>query len=407
MDEKEKGSKRGEKMKKCDFKRTAAALFCAATIAVFLPGENACASAPEFSRSEQEWASLRDNSLEYAEMEGLVEEYNPTVQKNRFSYRKFISDYGRTKDDVAGEYRRLAQELLEDINYPDEDDPSYALRMSAALSSEMQANALLKQADENLEDAEIIRLNYEMAEKALVRTAQNHMIAWHTERNESRMAELEKQLSERTLAVIQTKEQVGTATRAEVFDAMKEVKEAERMKIRAQSSADTTKRKLQIMLGWKADGNPEMGAIPDLDMNRISGMDPDSDVSKALETNYTLRINKKKLANAVNGTDVRGLELAIKDNEARVKASLDNAYQAILGAKEAYIYRIANASLKRQIAKESQQRYALGTESLVQKESDEIEEEKAVLEEKNAAYALFQAMEAYDWEVNGLASAGN
>ena len=41
---------------------------------------------PEFAYSQDKWASLRDNVLEYNEIADLIHEYNPTVRSNRFSY---------------------------------------------------------------------------------------------------------------------------------------------------------------------------------------------------------------------------------------------------------------------------------------------------------------------------------
>ena len=69
----------------------------------------AFASSPEFARSAEEWAQLRDNKIEYGELEGLIEEYNATVQNNQYSYRKFRDDYGDTNDEVSNEYLKLAK----------------------------------------------------------------------------------------------------------------------------------------------------------------------------------------------------------------------------------------------------------------------------------------------------------
>ena len=40
----------------------------------------ALAASPEFARTTEAWAKLRDNVLEYDELEDLIYEYNPTVQ---------------------------------------------------------------------------------------------------------------------------------------------------------------------------------------------------------------------------------------------------------------------------------------------------------------------------------------
>lgn len=42
---------------------------------------------PEFAYTEEKWASLRDNVMEYGELKDLIHEYNPTVRSNRSAYK--------------------------------------------------------------------------------------------------------------------------------------------------------------------------------------------------------------------------------------------------------------------------------------------------------------------------------
>ena len=76
-------------------------------------------ASPEFSRSAEEWAKLRDNTIEYDELEGLIQEYNATVQTNNLGLAEFKRKYGDTKDDVSSKYRDMADEIYSSINYPD------------------------------------------------------------------------------------------------------------------------------------------------------------------------------------------------------------------------------------------------------------------------------------------------
>ncbi len=365
----------------------------------------AFASSPEFARTAEEWATLQDNRLEYGEIAGLVEEYNPTVQQNQFTYRKFREDYGDTNDEWALEYQSLADEIRDDITYPDSDDPSYASQMVAATTAEISARQLEQQADNSLEDSEILRLNYEMAKQVLVQTAQNNMINWHSQLLTIQGAEKAKRLAEVNLASAQASANVGMGTQIQVLNAAQAVKNEEQTVISSTSAADTTKRKLQVMLGWKADAEPEIGEIPAVDVTRIDRMDPAADLPKALENNYTLRVNKKKLQNAKNATDIGKLNSTIADNEARIAVSLRNAYQTAVNQKNAYLYSAANAQVTAQTAAQTAQRFSLGTASAVENESAQIAAEQAQIAMKQAEYSLFQAMEAYDWAVNGLASA--
>ena len=55
---------------------------------------------PEFAHDEATWARLRDNVMEYDELQLLVEAYNPTYMNNPGAYKA-----SRTKDDAETERR--------------------------------------------------------------------------------------------------------------------------------------------------------------------------------------------------------------------------------------------------------------------------------------------------------------
>ena len=133
------------------------------------------ASSPEFARTAEEWAALKDNKLEYREIGGLVEEYNPTVQQNQFSYRKFREDYGDTNDEWAEEYRRLANEIRDDIVEPDWGESNYATGMVAATTAEISARQLEQPAGNTREDPEHVRVKSAKGKRVRVQTDQTNM----------------------------------------------------------------------------------------------------------------------------------------------------------------------------------------------------------------------------------------
>ena len=76
------------------FSRVLAAAFVAAVAAGTMPVYSAYAASPSFARTEEEWAKLRDNVIEYDELEGLIHEYNATVQNNQYTYRNSARTMG-------------------------------------------------------------------------------------------------------------------------------------------------------------------------------------------------------------------------------------------------------------------------------------------------------------------------
>ena len=66
------------------------------------------AASPEFARTPEEWAVLRDNVMEYGELVGLIHEYNVTVQKNQLDLKDKKQDARITSDQNAQYYRDAA-----------------------------------------------------------------------------------------------------------------------------------------------------------------------------------------------------------------------------------------------------------------------------------------------------------
>ena len=62
------------------------------------------------------------------------------------------------------------------------------------------------------------------------------------------------------------------------------------------------KENFQVLLGWSYNDSPEIGSLTDVDENEIAAMNPDTDLAQAIENNYTLKINERKLENAKNET---------------------------------------------------------------------------------------------------------
>ena len=362
------------------------------------------AASPSFARTPEEWAALQDNVLEYGEIEDLIAEYNATVQTNQMSLNEFKREYGDTKDDVSQKYRNMAEEIYSNLNYPDSDDPTYGMAVASVLMAEIQADNLVKQADDNLEDSEIIYLNYKQAEKTLVTVAQTNMIGYQKGMLEIETAELAAEQAQTALNSVQTKAALGMATQAEVLNAQEALMTAQRNAESARTGQENLRQKLQVMLGWQYNATPEIRSVPATDLNRISAMNPQGDLEKALENNYSLKVNKKKLANATDSSTKESLNRTIADNEQKIASTLVSGYQNVLAAKLSYDQAAAELLLEQRNLESLQIQFDQGNVSRNQLESQQQTVCMKELALQTADLNLFQTMETYDWSVNGLAS---
>lgn len=360
------------------------------------------ARTPRFNRSNEEWATLEDNNLDFDEIENLIAEYNATVRSNEVALAKFKRDYGRTNTDVSNHYRENAEEILNNLDDPDPSDPTYVARLSSVATARATAQSLLSTADSTLEDADIIRLGYEQAEKTLAQTAMTNMISYKSGLIAIEVAKGNAELAKTELDVANAKLGAGTGTNIEVLTAKEKLLNAENAINKAVSDNSTVLKKLQVMTGWGYNDSPNVGEIKAPDINRV--FNPSEDLAKALENNYTLRINEKKLANASTDSDRQSLKLTIEDNKKNIGSALAVAAQNIASAKEGYNYADTFAKLEESNLNIANQKYSVGMISKSDLDMQRVKTENAKRALEQSRYALNQAIVNYDWIVKGLAA---
>ena len=360
---------------------------------------------PVFSRSQEEWAKLRDNRLEYGEIEGLLEEYNGTILQNKIDYRSFQKEYGKTNEEVVKTYRDMAKEIEKNLQEPDPQDANYISAAVALASAKAQISSLNKSADNALEDAEIKWITLESAKKTLVQVAQNDMISYYTNLLVVEDANLTKQQAQNALHLAGIKLRAGTGVKSSILSAQEDLLKAEQSITKATDDANNVKKKLMVMCGWSYNGNPEIGSLPDVEFSKIEKMNPANDQGLAFQNNYTLRINLKKLANASEDSQKESLQTAIKTNKQNISTALVVDYQNVLAARDAYHYTKANVDVQNGLLSQIQTKLRLGVASAYEMSAQEISKKQADVALAQAKISLFSAMENYQWDVNGLAKA--
>lgn len=369
----------------------------AAVLTVMGPAATAWAGSPEFARTPEEWAKLRDNVMEYDELAGLIREYNVTVQKNQLDINDKKKDDRITSDQNAQYYRDAADDYRNGITG---DDP-YADASNAAGANRAEAAA-----DSNVEDLKVYQLTYDQEEANLVASAQSSMITYFQQNYELESAKSSLELLEAVYQSTLVRQSAGMATQADVLGALESVQSTQASIDKLTSSIEETRQKLCVMLGWKYNDMPEIREIPAVNMERIVAMNPDTEKEAALSSNYTLKINQRKLENAVGDVTKQTLNRTIASNEQNIGSDVTKCYRAVLQAKAAYDQAGAELALESKNMDTAQRKFDLGSLSRL----DYIKQKNAYdtknIAIKTAELTLFQAIQNYDNAVNGLASAG-
>lgn len=369
----------------------------AAVLAAAAPTGTAWAGSPEFARSAEEWAKLRDNVMEYDELAGLIHEYNVTVQNNQRDYNE---KKNKTSDEIAQDYRDAADAVRSSMS--GDDSPQAIMQDSMA---EAQALSLEQQADDNMEDSEIFKMTYDQTEATLVSNAQTNMISYHQKARDLDLKKKNRELLAATYDSVVLKMNHGMATQMDVLTAQENLQNADAAILTAESDLENTRQKLCVMLGWRYDASPEIREIPAVDLNRIQSMDPAADKARALENNYTLRINKKKLANSSNNSKKESLQMTIDDNIQRIGSSVDSAYKNVIQSQTAYQQAAVSLEVASKNMEAAERKMQIGTLSRLDYLNQQYAYLQAQVAMEDASMALFQAVESYDWNIDGLASA--
>lgn len=363
----------------------------------------AATDSPEFSRTAEEWARLQDNTLEYDEIADLVHEYNTTVLNNRVSYRDYL---GKDRDDVARRYRDAAQELRDNIEYPDDPtDTSYATMLMAAQLNETQAKSLEEQADNNVDDSQSIYLQYEMVEANLVLATKLNLIAYNQKLLSNGLTEENRSLLEAQYQAVQVQASVGSATQTDVLNARQALEQLESTSISDAKETQTLKQQICLAAGWNYDADPVFGELPQVDPAQIAAIDLEADKARALENNYTLKISRRQYENSTSSATRENLQNTIRDNEQNIASDITSKYQSLLEAQLSYNLALTQQAVEAQTLAAVQQRFQTGAASQLEylQESYNMSSRNTAVE--TAALSLLSAWETYQGAVNGLASA--
>lgn len=411
----------------------------AAALASFSPMQ-ALAENPQFAHDEATWARLQDNTMEYDELSLLVEEYNPNYQNEQASYND------TKNDDDAAEIRKDAKNSADDMYDSAEDlrdqaedlsdqaddlsDQAEAAREAGnvALAAQLQAgaasymagyaplmsaaamtqNSALKSdisADSSYVDSDMRKIKHIKNQKGIVVSTQNLFNSYNQLRINADLIQKNVEVMEAAANAAQTQASIGMATQADVLKAQKNLQSIKSTQTETLSSLETLRQNLCMMTGWSYNAQPEIKEVPQADLAAIDQINLEADRQKALENNYDLQYSKRALNNMQeNSTDKKNQERTVKNLEQSISASMTNLYNDIQQKKIAWQLAQAELATEQQSMSAVETKRGLGMVSdleYLQAQSSFLGKQ---ITERTANMALFQAVETYNWAVNGYLS---
>lgn len=388
-------------------KYRAKSLLALTMTAVFtaVPAMQAAAS-PEFAYSAEKWAQLRDNVMEYDELADLVHEYNKTVYKNRVTYEdNRDNDFGDAKNDLwdqATDMMDQADSLYPPDTYQMAPEGAYASMLYGSAMLEYQAKLMMQTAESSVTDNVMTKIRFDQQEAGLVMQAQILMNSYEQMNNSLALLEDTKGLLNEVYQSAVLRQSIGMATQADILTAQENVSNLEASIAAAEKGKNQIERNLCIILGWEVNGDPEIRNVPEPDMERLNLLNVDADTAKALENNYDVKYYTRQLENVSEDSARKTAQANIDSSKETVRSQMKTLYEEIMNKKSDYDTAQSALALEAVNKRDIDLKYQIGEASLLeflQEQNTYLQKEMDV---KTAKLNLVQAMQNYDWAVNGL-----
>ena len=382
-------------------KRSIALICTTSLMAMSLGSISAYAEqSPTWAYSAEEWATLRDNNLDYSEIDKLIHEYNPTVLANALSYQDQMD---KTSSDVAQSYYDAADQIQNNMSYPDADSSNYGSGVAAYLNSQISYESLREQGDKNTNDSTTYKLNYDRQEATLAKQAKQLMVTYWSSYYNLETLRNNITLAQQNLETVKRKVAAGTATSSQQLTAEQSLTNAQTALTTAESNLEATRRSLVLMLGWNANDTVNIGELPTITADTVNAIDLNADIETAKTRNYSLQSTERQLTNATTSNVKAELtqtrDTAVKNIAANVTNLYDSLKQSLTDLDAAN----ETLSVKQSDLATADSKLAAGMMTQNQYNSTKLAYDSAKVNVQQKQLAVLTAYINYEAAVNGLA----
>lgn len=354
---------------------------------------------------EEAWARLEDNILEYDELTDLVRNFNPNMVNANYVYNDSV-DSMRNIADLSYKTAGDLKETLDTMKKVPDHMQNEEFKQNLAMLTETY-KILKKSADSTSRSVELMKRptasgysGIKMAEKQLVSAAQQLMIGYSTAVSQKAMLEKLKELNFALYEIAQVQTQVGMATQTELLSAQKGLLAAESSLTGLNNNIDSLRRSLCLMTGWTADANPDIRPVPDADLARIEAINLEEDTATAIANNYTLISERHNKGTSTSGKNKK--LRSVSEGEQQLTIKMEALYQDILQKKAAYDSAQTAYEKAELVKNASDIQYQTGQIGKAAYLGQQLAYLQAKSNKNSANLALFQAMQTYDWAVDGI-----
>lgn len=345
-------------------------------------------------------AALQDNKLEYWELGDLIENYNVTYKnaKSQMINATQDLDTARALREEAGELQIEAGELREG-GLDETTKEVYKSYKETAKELRKQAQKIT-----NAELGVSYQKTLRKAKAQLTFMAQQTMIGYQQAAANQELTDKSLELAKAVLDSARLQASQGMKSQEEVLDAEQTYKMAESGALQFQAQLQNVKQNLQMLTGWDHDAAPEICPVPEPDLARIAGMNPQNDLQAAIGANFELQDTRN--ASAVGSSARTVKKRNISQSEQGLASTLESLYAGVIAKQQAYEGAQADFEAASQIMRGADSKKSLGMMGRLEYLNAQVSYLTSKAARETAALQLTSAMDTYDWAVKGLVISG-
>lgn len=194
------------------------------------------------------------------------------------------------------------------------------------------------------------------------------------------------------------RQSAGLAAERNVSAAYQNWKDMEISLSEIEANGDSIRQSLDLLLG--ADDTESLADIPPTDTNRLSEMNLEADIQKAIGNNGDLIA--ERAAKSAGTSSVNKKLRTLDELEEKVRIKMEQLYEEVNQKKQAYDAAKTGLDGAEIQWSNTQNQYRMGMLS----DAEYLEKQLPYMQKKmafdSADLALFQALENYHWAVEGI-----
>lgn len=359
-------------------------------------------ASPLTEYTEEEMSAFRDNTLEYWEIQGLVEHYNPT-------YLNQLEVFHGNPDGSTGltseQLTNLAAELRAEASNLEDELEDMELTKEDPLYDDYKSNIkVMKSYARDLEDA----LDGSAATRRALKQVRNQMVIdVRAQMRSYQGLKAQEEIQEKNLEIAQLtydsavrQMELGMYSRENVLVAADTLNAAKTAADASAASLTQAKQNLITALGWGYNSEPVIMPVPEPELEKITGYSLETDMEPAISKNYDISDMRKTDASELGGVNEKKKQ--IREKEDQVRMQLEFLYRDVVQKQASYLAAMDGWNVAEANKAQADRKFALGMISRQEYLSAEVTWLTAKASYEQAALDLTASMETYEWAVNGV-----